>query len=84
VDARSLPEDFLTTRQETPANRRNRYQVGERGMAEEALIRSTLEAQGYHRQRTATALGMDRATLYRKMRDYRIALPGGDDQDETG
>jgi transcriptional regulator with PAS, ATPase and Fis domain len=84
VDARSLPEDFLTPRQETPVNRRNRYQVGERGTAEETLIRSTLEAQGYHRQRTAAALGMDRATLYRKMRDYRIALPSGDDQDEIG
>jgi transcriptional regulator of acetoin/glycerol metabolism len=64
--------------------RRGRYQAGERGEAEEALIRSTLEAQGYHRQRTAAALGMDRATLYRKMRDYHIQLPGDDGQDETG
>jgi PAS domain S-box-containing protein len=84
VDARSLPEDFLTARQETPVARRNRYQVGERGNAEEALIRSTLEAQGYRRQRTAAALGMDRATLYRKMRDYEIALPGSDPQGATG
>jgi hypothetical protein len=27
---------------------------------------------------------MDRATLYRKMRDYEIALPGSDPQGDTG
>jgi transcriptional regulator with PAS, ATPase and Fis domain len=83
VDARNLPDEFVNARQENLPMRR-RYQAGERGGAEEALIRSTLEAQGYHRQRTAAALGMDRATLYRKMRDYRIQLPGDDGQDETG
>ncbi len=83
VDARSLPEDFVNARRDNLPLRRGRYQAGERGEAEEALIRSTLEAQGYHRQRTAAALGMDRATLYRKMRGYGIHIPG-DDQDETG
>jgi PAS domain S-box-containing protein len=84
VDARNLPEEFLETRRVAASMRRGRYQAGERGEAEEALIRVTLEAQGYHRQRTAAALGMDRATLYRKMRDYQILISGDDSQDETG
>jgi PAS domain S-box-containing protein len=84
VDARSLPEDFVNARRENLPMRRGRYRAGERGEAEEALIRSTLEAQGYHRQRTAAALGMDRATLYRKMRGYGIQIPCDDGQDETG
>jgi transcriptional regulator with PAS, ATPase and Fis domain len=84
VDARNLPEEFVNARREGVPMRRGRYQVGERGETEEALIRDTLEAQGFHRQRTAAALGMDRATLYRKMRDYRIQIPGDDGQDETG
>jgi two-component system, NtrC family, response regulator HydG len=83
VDARNLPEEFVNARRESLPGRRGRYQACEHGDSEEALIRSTLTAQGYHRQRTAAALGMDRATLYRKMRDYRIHIPG-DDQDETG
>jgi transcriptional regulator with PAS, ATPase and Fis domain len=83
VDARNLPEDFVSARREGVPVRRGRYQAERRGI-EEALIRSTLEAQGYHRQRTAAALGMDRATLYRKIRDYRIQIPSEDGQDEAG
>jgi transcriptional regulator of acetoin/glycerol metabolism len=77
VDARNLPEDFVSARGENAPIRRGRYQAERRGI-EEALIRNTLEAQGYHRQRTAAVLGMDRATLYRKMRDYRIQIPNDD------
>ena len=44
-----------------------------RGEEEAELIRRTLEVHGYHRQQTAAALGMDRVTLYRKMREYGIA-----------
>jgi two-component system response regulator HydG len=84
VDARSLPEEYWNPRRGADGERRSRYQVGERGDAEAALIRSTLEAQGFHRQRTADALGMDRVTLYRKIREYRIALPSGGERDETG
>jgi DNA-binding NtrC family response regulator len=84
VDARSLPEEYWSPRRGADGERRSRYQVGERGDAEAALIRSTLEAQGFHRQRTADALGMDRVTLYRKIREYRIALPSGGERDETG
>jgi two-component system NtrC family response regulator len=82
VDARCLPEDFLTARPEIASERRTRYQAGTRGDAEANLIRDTLAAHAYHRQRTADALGMDRATLYRKMREYRIALPGSAEETE--
>ena len=81
VDARALPEEFLGARRPGESDKRGRYQVGERGDAEAAMIRSTLESHGFHRQRTADALGMDRVTLYRKIREYRIALPGGDERE---
>jgi len=84
VDARSLPEEYWNPRRGADGERRSRYQVGERGDAEAALIRTTLEVQGFHRQRTADALGMDRVTLYRKIREYRIVLPSGGERDETG
>ncbi|MBN2575414.1 MAG: sigma 54-interacting transcriptional regulator [Deltaproteobacteria bacterium] len=84
VDARALPEEFLGAQRGREGDKRSRYQVGERGEAEALLIRTTLESQGFHRQRTADALGMDRVTLYRKIREYRIALPGSGEQDETG
>jgi two-component system response regulator HydG len=84
VDARALPEELQPGRRMGEGDKRSRYQGGERGEAEAALIRSTLEQHGFHRQRTADALGMDRVTLYRKIREYRIALPGGGDQGETG
>jgi DNA-binding NtrC family response regulator len=83
VEARSLPEEFLSARR-AERERRVRYQVDERGETEAALILSTLESHGFHRQRTADALGMDRVTLYRKIREYRIALPGDRAEDETG
>ncbi len=84
VDARGLPEDFLSARADIPSDRRARYQAGARGEAEASLIRSTLVEHDYHRQRTADALGMDRATLYRKMRDYRIVLPGSEGEGRGG
>jgi PAS domain S-box-containing protein len=84
VEVHSLPEDFLLVRREIPVDRRGRYQAGARGETEAALIRTTLVAQGYHRKRTADILGMDRATLYRKMRDYRIEMPDADGESETG
>jgi len=84
VDARALPEDLQNDRRAGEGEKRGRYQGGERGEVEAALIRSTLAEHGYHRQRTADALGMDRVTLYRKMREYRIALPADGEQGETG
>jgi transcriptional regulator with PAS, ATPase and Fis domain len=84
VDARALPEELQTGRRAAEGDRRSRYQGGERGDAEAVLIRSTLEQHGFHRQRTADALGMDRVTLYRKIREHGIALPGSGGQDETG
>ena len=82
VDARSLPDDFQAKGSSPEPGRRTRYQGSDRGEAEAALIRQTLEQHGFHRQRTADALGMDRVTLYRKIREYQITVPGTD-RDET-
>jgi len=78
VDARALPEEMSPVLvREAELARRGRYQGPARGEKEPDLIRRTLEAHGFHRQQTAAALGMDRVTLYRKMREYGIA--SGDD-----
>jgi len=82
VDARNLPEDLLKTQRDRFFNRRDRYQADERGDAEEAMIRNALESHGYHRQMTAAALGMNRATLYRKMREYGIQIPDDNGQEK--
>jgi DNA-binding NtrC family response regulator len=79
VDARALPEDLSPIlAREADVARRARYQGPTRGEDEATLIRRTLAAHGFHRQQTAAALGMDRVTLYRKMREYGIDS-GGDE-----
>lgn len=44
-------------------------------MERDAIVRSLLDAEGNKRQ-AAEALGMSRATIYRKIREYGIELPG--------
>jgi DNA-binding NtrC family response regulator len=44
---------------------------------EAAIIREALEANGWHRIRTAAQLGIDRVTLYRKMKRLGITGPRG-------
>lgn len=45
---------------------------GARDSAERAYITGALEANGWHRGNTAEALGMNKATLWRKMKKYGI------------
>lgn len=78
VTARDLP-DSCTSPQRTAEShapsqaRTGRYVANDMGTDGEASrIREALAANAYHRQRTAEALGMDRVTLYRKMREYGI------------
>lgn len=79
VDARALPEELSPIlAREAELARRARYQGPTCGEDEAALIRRTLLAHGFHRQQTAAALGMDRVTLYRKMREYGIGA--GEDE----
>jgi len=40
---------------------------------EEDQIRRALEASAGHRDRAARLLGISRATIYRKMREYKIS-----------
>lgn len=44
-------------------------------MAEVEAIRQALRHQGGHRGRTATALGIDKSTLWRKMKKHAIHYP---------
>ena len=44
-----------------------------RDQRERELIVEMLEAHRWHRQKAAQALGMDRTTLWRKMKRYNIS-----------
>jgi two-component system response regulator HydG len=80
VTSRDLP-DSLSVKDTAPAagaTRTGRYTADDAGTADEARrIQSALEANGWHRQRTAEALGMDQVTLYRKMREHGIGVGTG-------
>jgi transcriptional regulator with PAS, ATPase and Fis domain len=79
VDARALPDELSPVVARGPALAfRARYQTPTDPASEAAAIQRALENNGFHRQRTAAALGMDRVTLYRKMREYGIAIPDTD------
>ena len=54
------------------AIRTSELSVADRQLTEEMLIRQTLERHGGSRTKTANELGMDRTTLWRKMRRYGI------------
>ncbi len=73
VSVRDLPDSCTRQGKAEPQGRTGRYCAQDVGTdAEAARIRGALEANAYHRQRTADALGMDRVTLYRKMREYGL------------
>jgi transcriptional regulator of acetoin/glycerol metabolism len=47
--------------------------AGAREKAERSCIIAGLEKNGWHRGRTAESLGMNKATLWRKMKKYGIS-----------
>jgi transcriptional regulator with PAS, ATPase and Fis domain len=51
--------------------------LGRHGDAERAAVLAALERHGWHRARTARSLGVDRTTLWRKIREYGLAPPQG-------
>jgi transcriptional regulator of acetoin/glycerol metabolism len=74
IDVACLPGEL---NQETPA--RNGGEAHSTGSplveAEAAAILEMLRRHGGHRGRTAAALGIDKTTLWRKMRKYAITYP---------
>jgi transcriptional regulator of acetoin/glycerol metabolism len=42
---------------------------------ERRILRAALEANDWHRTRTAEQLGIDRTTLYKKIRKHRLDEP---------
>jgi len=76
IDAAQLPPELETISDQTSGPGPHPA-----AMSEPALIRATLEATGWHRTRTAERLGMDRSTLWRKMKQFGLmpdlgAAPG--------
>jgi len=88
VEPRDLPVDLLqgcptgaTPRSAarpqklaSPPRDRRRYS-GRPGPQEESAVQRALERNGWHREASATELGMDRVTLYRRMKRYGIEPP---------
>ena len=71
IDVDGLPIELL---QETsgPKGRESGSGGGPLVRAEAATILQTLRQYGGHRGKTAAALGIDKTTLWRKMRKYGI------------
>ena len=73
IEARHLP-DYLqaqpTERPKTPPERRHEPQQVETGEAERLL--KVLRKYGWHRGRAAAELGIDRTTLWRKIKKYDL------------
>lgn len=75
VSIEHLPPDLLGA-PAVAASSRARYAAAPDGAAEAVRIGAALERNGFHRLRTAQELGMDRVTLYRKMKEYGIGPSG--------
>jgi transcriptional regulator with PAS, ATPase and Fis domain len=73
VEPDDLPADFGSG-QESTSQARGRYVAASDSAQEAGRIQQALERNDFHRQRTAAALGMDRVTLYRKMKEHGIEM----------
>ncbi len=73
VDVQDLPS-VIRERAETGDLRRYRGQSLKKALEgpERAILRAALEANGWNRQETATALDINRTTLYKKMKRYGL------------
>ena len=70
VEPSCLPREFLEHMRQTPTESRGTVEDNE-----VRLIRETLVRHGGHRGRTAAELGVDKSTLWRKMKRYGIETP---------
>jgi transcriptional regulator with PAS, ATPase and Fis domain len=74
VEPEHLPPDLA----EQPSGRqpvRGRYAAGLGPQQEAEQLLAALRRNNFHRQRTARELGMDRVTLYRKIKEYGLLVP---------
>ena len=71
VEPGDLPEG-MSGREAPAAPGRGRYVRSADPDGERDRIAAALRDNGHHRQRTAAALGMDRVTLYRKMKELGL------------
>lgn len=72
IDVPQLPPELTEPRLEAPSTA---AAVTASAVSEPERIRAALEATGWHRSRTAAQLGMDRSTLWRKMKLHGL-MPG--------
>ena len=71
----ALPQASTSSTDRGQVHSHRRYQTHP-GPEEERAIRQALDANDWHRERSAAALGMDRVTLYRRMKHYGIQAQG--------
>ena len=72
IDRTCLPREFLEAVEGTPEPSAASGTVEE---AEVRLIREALTRHGGHRRKTAAELGIDKSTLWRKMKRHKITFP---------
>jgi transcriptional regulator with PAS, ATPase and Fis domain len=75
IELDCLPADILGTRDGTGSTQPPVSAEDPLMAAEAEAIRRTLLQHGGHRARTAAALGIDKSTLWRKMKKYSIRYP---------
>jgi len=67
IEAEHLPIEILNTENKTAGDFRSK-----KDSAEADAILSALKLNGFNRTKTAASLGIDKATLYRKMKKYEL------------
>jgi len=72
IDVTHLPEKFHTTHHGEEKEDETLTTEAPLKLAEKVLIRSTLKKFDGHRGKTAQALGIDKSTLWRKMKKYEL------------
>jgi DNA-binding NtrC family response regulator len=77
------PDDTLHRRKEHDLVRLARAERWDIGRLEREYILAVLEEVNGHQGHAAEILGIDRRTLYRKLKQYRGESPGGDEELET-
>ncbi|PID78729.1 sigma-54-dependent Fis family transcriptional regulator [bacterium DOLZORAL124_64_63] len=71
IEAAHLPPELAPDKPAGPSRR----DVPLHSEAEKAMLAEALQETGWHRSRAARRLGMDRTTLWRKIREYGLQPP---------
>lgn len=75
IDVECLPEELVASVSKTMADGDDAAQVNPLSNAEASTIWAALHRFDGHRRKTAAHLGIDKTTLWRKMKKYEIDYP---------